>query len=279
MSAKPISKAKLQPTRLAFMLMACLPTAALAGPINTNVALTPGTGGSIFRLQYTYSESDGHGDVQHVNASVWRTTYAFGLKRNLALILSVPYVHRETDVLKPKLGRFERSDSGFADMTFLLKYRFWQNDPRPGETWRWAVIGGMNIRSGDSDFTSDSYDPILGTAFTWRRDRQGLFADLIHQFNTGGGEARHDVLRYDVAYTYRLAPVRFETGKLWELNAIAEMNGRYVTDGSHQVFLSPGIQFVAQRWVIETAIQIPVIQDLAGPKTDYRFIVGFRYQW
>ncbi len=269
----------LRPTRLAFMLMACMPTAALAGPINTDVALTPSKGGSVLRLRYTYSESDGHGDVQHVNTSVWRSTYAFGLKKDLALILSVPYVHREKDVLRPKLGRFERSDSGFADINFLVKYRFWQDDPRPGETWRWAVIGGLNIRSGDSDFSSDSYDPILGTAFTWRRDRQGLFADLVYQFNTGGGQSGHDFLRYDVAYTYRLAPVRYEPGKAWELNAIAEMNGRYVTDGSNEVFLSPGIQFVTTRWSIETAIQIPVVQDLAGPETDYKFVVGFRYLW
>ena len=94
-----------------------------------------------------------------------------------------------------------------------------------------------------------------------------------------GGEAGHDLLRYDVAYTYRLAPVRYEPGNAWELNAIAEMNGRYVTDGSNEVFLSPGIQFVTTRWSIETAIQIPVVQDLAGPETDYKFVVGFRYLW
>ena len=42
-------------------------------------------------------------------------------------------------------------------------------------------------------------------------------------------------------------PARFETGNAWELDAVAEMNGRYVTDGSAEVFLSPGLQFITER--------------------------------
>ena len=265
--------------RIALLLVACAPAATLAGTINTNVAMTPRKGGSIFRLQYIFSESGGSGDVQHVNASTMKATYVYGLKENLAFFLTVPYVHREMDVVNPKLGRFERSDSGLADFTLLAKYRFWQDDRGPGETLRWAALGGLNIRSGDSDFTSDSYDPIIGTIFTWRKDRGGLDADLIYQFNTGGGKSRHDFLRYDVAYSYRLTPARYEPGNAWEFNAVMELNGRYVTDGSNEVFLSPGLQFITQRWVFETSIQIPVIQNLTGPETDYRLVVGIRYRW
>ncbi len=185
---------------------------AYAGPINTDVALTPPKGGSIFRLQYIYSEAYRSGDVQHVITSTVKGTYVYGLKENVALFFTVPYAHREVDMVKPQLGRVERSDSGVADLTFLAKYRFWQDDRRPGETLRWAALGGLNIRSGDSDFTSDSYDPILGTVFTWQRDRAWLDADLVYQFNIGCGESRHDALRYDVAYSYRLFPEVFEPG-------------------------------------------------------------------
>jgi hypothetical protein len=265
--------------RFTLVVVVCAPILTLAAPINSDVAFTPPKGGSIFRLQYVYSESDGSGDVQHVNASIMKGTYVYGLKENLALFLTVPYAHRETDVFKPQLGRFERSDSGVADLTFLAKYRFWQDDRRPGETLRWAALGGLNIRSGDSDFTSDSYDPIVGTVFTWQRDRGLLDADLVYQFSTGGGESRHDALRYDVAYSYRLTPARFEPGNAWELDAVAELNGQYTTSGSHEVFLSPGLQFITERWILETSIQLPVIQDLDGPETDYRLVVGLRYQW
>ena len=269
------------PLLSSFTVIVCAPAVTLAGPINTDVALTPPKGGSIFRLQYIYSESDGSGDVQHVNASIMKGTYVFGLKENLALFLTFPYIHREIDVVKPQLGRFERSDSGVADLTFLAKYRFWQDDRRPGETLRWAALGGLNIRSGDSDFTSDSYDPIVGTVFTWQRDRGWFDADLIYQFNTGGGESRHDALRYDLAYSYRLTPARFEPGNARELDAVTELNGRYITDGSHEVFLSPGLQFITPSFILEAGIQLPMVQSMKSPRlsTDYTVILSMRFQF
>ena len=42
---------------------------ALAGPINTNAALTPRKGGAIFRLQYHYTEAGEAGNIMHVNSS------------------------------------------------------------------------------------------------------------------------------------------------------------------------------------------------------------------
>lgn len=257
----------------------CAPVLVRAGPINSDVAFTPRKGGSILRLQYTYSEADGRGDVRHVNASVVRGTYVYGLRENVALFFTAPYTNRQVDRVFPRLGRVERADDGVADPTFLVKYRFWQRDSGPGETYRWAALGGLNVRSGDSDFSSDSYDPILGTVYTFQRDRLLLDADLIYQFNTGRDQFRHDVLRYDLACSYRMFPAIFEPEENYEWNAVAELNGRYVTDGSHEVFLSPGVQFVTERWALEASIQLPVIQNIDGPETDYRFVVGLRFQW
>jgi hypothetical protein len=257
----------------------CASRTTLAAGINTSLALTPPEGGSIFRLQYSYLEANGHGAIRQVNSSSVTATYVYGVKQNLALFFTIPYVNKQVDKFAPQLGRFEEAHDGFGDLTFLLKYRFWQKDPRPQETLRWAGLGGLNIRSGDSDFSSDSYDPIVGTVFTWQRDRGWFDADLLYQFNTGGGKDRHDALRYDLSYSYRLFPAVYERDNVYELDAVAELNARYMTSGSHQVFLSPGLQFITKRWILETSVQLPVIQDLNGPETDYRFIVGFRYQW
>ncbi len=271
------------PTVLIAMWIATstLPSQTRGGPIHSDVAFTPRKGGSILRLQYTYSEADGHGNIRHVSASSVRATFVYGLKENVALFLSVPYANRQIDRFDRKLGRFEESHDGVADITVMAKFRFWQRDVRPEETLRWAALGGLNIRSGDSDFTSDSYDPIIGTVFTWRRDRQLFDADLLYQFNTGGGQARHDVLRYDLAYSHRLFPAVFEPDKNYEWNAVAELNGRYTTDGSHELFLSPGLQLVTERWALEASIQWPVVQELGddGPQTEYRLVVGVRFQW
>jgi len=255
-----------------------VPVARAAG-INTNVALTPPKGGSIFRLQWFYTEADAPGAVEQINASGLTGTYVYGLREDLSLFLTAPYLNRQVDLVDARLGRIEEAHDGIGDLTVLAKYRFWRRDPRPQETLRWAAIGGMSIRSGDSDFTTDSYDPIVGTVFTWQRDRGWLDADLIYRFGTGHDDFRDDTLRYDVAYSYRLFPALYEPENAWELDAVAELNGRYVTDGSHKVFLSPGIQFITKRWILETSVQLPVIQELDGPETDYRFVIGLRFQW
>ena len=257
------------------------PSPARGGPINSVVAFTPREGGSILRLQYSYLEASGHGEARHVNASTATATYVYGLKKDLALFITVPYMNRQVDRVVEKLGRIEEAHDGVGDLTLLAKYRFWQKDTRYRQTSRLAVLGGLNVRSGDSDFSSDSYDPIVGGVFTWRRDRNLFDADLIYQVNTGRGGSRNDRLRYDLAYSYQFAPAVYDTEHNYEWNAIAEINGRYSTDGSHEVFLSPGLQYVTERWALEGSIQVPVIQELAndGPETDYRLVFSLRFRW
>ena len=157
----------------ALVLVVVTPTAIplSAGPINTDVALTPREGGSIVRLQFVYTELDEHRDIQHINTSTAKGTYVYGLRKNLALFLTVPYVNRQVDRFDRKFGRIEDAHDGIGDLTLLAKYRFWQDDRRPQETLRWAALGGLKFRSGDSDFSSDSYNPIVGTVFSWRRQR------------------------------------------------------------------------------------------------------------
>ena len=254
---------------------------APAGPINTDVAFTPRKGGGTLRLQYVYSEARPSGRLRSLRVQTGAATIAYGVTRDLALIVRAPYHERRRRVWVDDVGIVGRGDRGFGDVTVLAKYRFWQRDTRPGETLRLAAVGGLNIRSGDTAFTSDSYDPVVGAVFTWFRDRHHFAADLLYQFNTGGGERGHDVLRYDVSYSYRLYPERYDLDHTWEIDAVAELNGRYGADGSHQVFLSPGLQFIAERFTIEASIQLPVIQHLenGAPDSEYRLVAGVRYRW
>ena len=100
----------------------------------------------------------------------------------------------------------------------------------------------------------------------------------MYQFNTGRDAAGIDLLRYDVAYSYRLLPEEYGPGQSWELRPVAELNGTYAVDGSHRLFASPGMQFTRGRLTIESSIEIPVVQHLTGGQPDekFRFVVGFR---
>ena len=257
----------------------CTPAPGDAGPINTDVALTPREGGFIFRLQYVYTEASEGGGIEHLNASTVKATFVYGLRENLALFLTVPFANRQVDRVLPRLGRVEQAHDGLGDFKLLAKYRLWKKDSGLQQTMRWALLGGIDLRSGDPDFSSDSYDPIVGTVFSWRRERARLDADLVYQFNTGRGEHRHDALRWDVAWSQRLFPGVYDPEDTWEFDAVAEVNGRAGTDGLHEVFLSPGLQFITERWLVESSIQLPVIQHVDGPEPDYRLVLGMRWQW
>lgn len=258
----------------------CLCAPVSAGPINTDVALTPRKGGAIFRLQYRYTDADGAGMIRHVNSSNVIGTFVYGITERLAMFLTVPYANRQVDRVVPRLGRVEQAHHGLADITFKLKYRFWQKDLGPGDTIRWAALGGLNIRSGDGDFSSDSYDPIIGTVFSVRMGRVLFDTDLVYQMNTGRGKFRHDTLRYDVAAAYRLV-VGETRNTTYELDTVVELNGRYAADGTHQLYLSPGLQFITERWALEASVQIPVLQDLPGdqPEPSVRLVAGLRFLW
>lgn len=268
------------PTAVLFAL-GVMPHPAAGGPINSNVAFTPREGGGILRLQYTFEEADGSGSVQHVSKSTAKAVLVYGLKSNLALFLTVPYVNLQVDRFDRRFGRSEEAHDGVGDITVMAKYRLYQKDVGPQNTTRFAVLGGLNIRSGDSDFSSDSYDPIVGAVFSWRKDRASLDADLIYRFNTGGGENRHDMLRYDLTYSHRVFPAEYREEDTYQIDVVAEINGRYVTDGTHEVFFSPGVVWSQERVAFELSVQIPTVQDLARgtPETDYRIVTGVRFRW
>ena len=57
------------------------------------------------------------------------------------------------------------------------------------------------------------------------------------------------------------------------------VNGSTVgNSGGNIIFLSPGLQYAARRYIIESSIQLPVIQDLNGNQIEADFVwtIGFR---
>ena len=60
----------------------------------------------------------------------------------------------------------------------------------------------------------------------------------------------------------------------------AELNGFYETNGDHELFVSPGVQYVTTRWILEATVQIPVWQDLKHrAERDFIVGIGFRVQF
>ena len=102
-----------------------------------------------------------------------------------------------------------------------------------------------------------------------------------------------DVVFYNVSYQHRLWPRELpEEGVPSFFYGVIELNGTSAgknrvggrpdgDSGGHTVFLSPGVQWVSLRWVVEAAVQLPIVQDLNGDalEVDYAATLGVRFRF
>ena len=51
--------------------------------------------------------------------------------------------------------------------------------------------------------------------------------------------------------------------------------------GGTTLFMVPAVQYVTKRWIVEAAVQLPVVQDLNGTalEADYVLRAGFRFNF
>lgn len=254
------------------------PLALAQAPLNSDVALTPPKDGWIIRTQFRYSSfSDDPTPLDRdVHLSVVPLTFVYGATENLALLGNFRIVHREIDFGSGGTDR----DTGFADIRLLGKYRFYQDDQR-GKTTRWAAIGGLEVPTFDDGFSSESFDPIVGTVWTHQELDWEIDWDLLYKFNTAGGVEGDDELRADFAATYRLLGGESETSGPWGLYAIGELNATYLTDGSTELLGSPGLQYITPNFIVEAGVQLPLAVDMKSPRLerDFTLVFSVRFQF
>ncbi|MEC9374242.1 MAG: hypothetical protein VYC34_10380 [Planctomycetota bacterium] len=250
--------------------------------INTDAATQPSTGHWQVRQQFRYEQldEDPTGLGREVDEVTSKTLIAWGARRDLAFTLTVPVKYSETS-----FGDGSDDDAfGLDDIVLQGKFRFFQNDVGPVDTTRASVIAGIEIPTGDDDFSSDGWNPMIGAVLTHIRGRHGFSLDAIWKFTTDGvanpvqfGDSSADALRYDGAYLFRLAPAEWQAETHGAWYAVGELNGRYETNGDHQIFFSPGVMYEARRWVFEASVQIPVYQELDHRlESEFVFVLGGR---
>jgi len=161
------------------------------------------------------------------------------------------------------------------------------------ETFRIAVKAGVKFPTGDENATpalgSGSTDYFFSTVAGWIKNRIGIYLEGIYNVNTShGGLNFGNLFSYNLAFGYRLLPAVYETYPEPQLNGFLEINGntsakseingvRNENTGGTTIFLSPGLQYVGgRRWLVETSLQIPVVNELNGRQlaTDWAFLIG-----
>ncbi len=256
---------------------------AQAFPINSDVAIQTAEEQLIYRTQLRYRSFDVDGPNADVDVWAQSNVFVYGWSSRFSTVVGVPLRYREFE--SPMA---DDHDFGVADIKLLFRYQLWKKLAHL-ESQSWTLLGGLEIPTYDDPFSSRSWDPIVGTVYSWRKHRYGFDADVVYQFNTENDRDFEfgDFLRYDLAFQYRLWPAQYASDTKWTLTGLLELNGEYrwenelsgsrldETDG-HQLFLSPGVVLAGKRTKFEAGAQFPVLRDVgdAAAEDNIRLVVG-----
>lgn len=254
------------------------PSPAAAQGINTNVALAVAEDEGILRsqLRYRRATDDPLGNGRQLDVVAAPQTLVYGVTPRITAFATLPIiVHRRLEAADGSVRR----DEGLGDLRLLGRVTFFVDDYAALSSRRLALLVGMKFPTGTGRFGTDSFDPIIGAVGTWAFNRHELDLDAIYAVTTKRRDFEAgDEFRYDLAYRYRLWPERFGR-RLQQFNALLELNGRWtaktraegmtVSDsGGNLLYLSPGAQFIAKRFIVEASVQIPVWQDRNGSQLE-----------
>jgi hypothetical protein len=185
----------------------------------------------------------------------------------------------------------EVSNGGIGDVQLFTKYLLYQRDRR-NQTIRVAAKAGVKLPTGDEKghppLGTGSTDYFFTTVGGWIKGRVGFYGEGIYHFNTSNEDVDFgDSASVNVAFGYRLLPVKYETYPSPQWNAYLELNGTTARRSSRSgslvedsggtlVFLSPGIQYVGgRRWLIEGSFQFPIVNDPNGTQLATSWTASF----
>lgn len=288
---------------LALAMLCAWAGAANTAPLTFNTALPISRDEWILREQFVYMKStdDPSSMNRRMEVSGLMSVLGYGVSRDFAVFAVLPYADKR---LSMNMGGADvtRSQAGFGDATFMGRYTAFEVNAT-GHTFRIAPFLAVTAPTGDDRATdrlgrlppmlqpgSGSWDWQGGAVASFQSLDWGADAQLAYQSNgEANGFRAGAVTRLDLSVQRRLWPgtlgegvPSFLYGGL-EANLIHgakdQVNG---TDdpnsGGTTLFLTPTVQYVTRKWVLEAGIQIPVSQRLNGSalRNDYILTTGFR---
>ena len=279
------------------------PGAAVAAPETFNTALPVAKGEFVFREQVVLDQSGDDPSGAGRDRAAWSavSVLGYGVNNDLALFGVVPYVDKRLELTEAGARR-ARSARGLGDVSLFGRYTVFKRNFRGG-TFRTAPFAGVELPTGDDDERdsfgllpasvqpgSGSWDPFGGIVLTYQTLDYQIDAQASYRINTEANNFEFgDVARLDAAFQYRLWPREFKGGvpgflySIVEANVIQQDNNRNggladANSNGTRLFLVPGLQYVTKRWIVEAAVQVPVVQELNGTalEADYIARAGFR---
>jgi len=278
----------------------------LAAPITFNTALPVAKGEFLFRQQFIVNQSgdDPSGANRDRNEFMSVSALGYGINERWAVFGILPYRDIDLD-LNVGNQRINRNNKQLGDLTVFARYIAYQKNQQ-GKTFRVAPFLGLKLPTG-KDNVSDargvlpppvqtstgSTDVFGGVVMTYQTLQYQFDGQISYRVNNeANGFEAGDIFRLDGSMQYRLWHSKPDKGLphflygVLEVNVINQRKNRLngfddPNSNGTRVFISPGIQYVTKRWILEGGIQIPVSQNLNGTALENDYIVraGIRFNF
>lgn len=166
--------------------------------------------------------------------------------------------------------------TGFGDAKIFAKYQIYQKDGK-GKTFRGLIKLTETFPTGNSEIIpalgAGVYQTTMSMVNGYVTTKYGIYGEVGYNL-TGNGLPNN--LIYNIAFGLPLLPQKYPPN---QLNVFLELNGNFIfEDIGNNLFLSPGIQYIAGRKILfESGIQIPLDDSApSGRQTDYVLRIGTR---
>ncbi len=283
---------------VAALLLVGKESAAL--PIRTtdpNVGVFSGTA-ALGRVEFIEASRPG----VDVSATIVPAALLYSPTTYSAFGIVVPYIEKRLRLT----GKGEEFTRGLSDIMLLGRYKFFSLPQK--QAWNQAAVQltlklptgptsrGVSLPlppsvkralqpgTGSTDFIFE----LTGGRFT---TRYNLLANIGYRLNTEDDDVSFgDRLFVNTDMEYFLFPWFTrkhgqEVISLLEFSFVHAERDRFQdksvpNSGGNSFFLAPGLQWiVSERFLVETSIQFPLVQDLTGkqPKLDQSVLVGVRF--
>lgn len=161
---------------------------------------------------------------------------------------------------------------------------------RSGDDNESDALGRLPIPLHSGTGSWDGFGGVVATYQTlaFQVDAQASYTAKSEANDFEGG----DEARLDGSFQYRLLPRTLGKGTPGFLYGVLEANVIYRDEnrsfgspdrnsGGTSIFLTPGLQYVTKRYILEGSVQLPVSQNLNGDalENDYVVRVGFRWNF
>ena len=265
-----------------FLVVLLLLFLILTGPKAGAAAITFNTALPVSQSEVILREQLVVRDLGVVTQQSLNTVLGYGVTPKLAVFGVLPLTRVEFD---NDAGR----DFGLGDASVFARYEVLRRDAA-GATLRLAPFAGVRLPSATDDLLGDdSTDALLGVVLTSATTKRIIDTQIAWELNgsNGGNRAGHRG-SFDLSLQYRTWPKQptehtrgfvyavIESGVIYQ-DQSSSTDGR-LEDGGWQWFLSPGIQYVRQRFIADLAVRLPVATDLDQDalRADYSVLASIR---